>query len=510
MSLLNIKGLTHGFTEKNIYKSADLEFNKGDHMGLVGANGCGKSTLLKIILGELIADEGTILWQNNVKIGHLDQGANLAETYSIETYLKGAYQHLYKLEKKLLALYESMAETGSESLLEKADAYQNQLLEANFYEIDHIIQKLGMGLGLDKIGYHRPLDQLSGGQRAKVILARLLLEDYDLIVLDEPTNFLDKEHVAWLADYLKQYQGSFIVVSHNIEFLGCICNCVADVEWGRIKKYTGPFDSYLMQKKHSREAYLKEYTAQQREIQKTEAFIRKNKAGVNCKMARGRQKQLDRLERLEAPKGELIPKFNFEALDKSSSVGLEVKALGIGYDRVLIDNINFTMGPKEKIVVTGFNGIGKSTLLKTLVQEIPQKKGDFQFGENMEIGYFPQEFLWENDDLTPIDWISENYSRMTLEEIRKALAQCGLSQDHVSRPLGTLSGGEQAKVKICDLMLKPSNFLILDEPTNHLDREAKRVLREALEQYEGSLILVSHEKYFYKDWVDKVIDIKKS
>lgn len=509
MSLLKVKELTHSFMDKTLYDKSDFEIYKGEHIGVVGQNGAGKSTLIKILLGEVVPDDGKVIWQSNISIGHLDQYADVDLEETIIGYIRGAFIELYNMEQTMNSLYEEYAEKGDEKLLNKASNIQEKLDIQNFYTLDSEISKVANGFDLESIGMDKKLGELSGGQRAKVILAKLLLAKPDVLLLDEPTNFLDKEHVSWLADYLNNYEGAYIVVSHDFDFLEKISTGILDIEFGKIRKYSGRYSEFLKQKTHLREDYIRQYQSQQRMIKRTEDYIRKNKAGVNSKMARGRQKQLDRVERIEAPEFANKISIKFSESNLSNSEALVVQDLEVGYYYPLLPKLSFNILGGEKIVISGFNGIGKSTLIKTLLGEIPKISGKFKFSKQEEIGYYEQDLKWESPTKTPLNIISDLYPRMNTKEVRKQLARCGLKEEHVLREISTLSGGEQSKVKLCGLILKPCNFLILDEPTNHFDAETKDALQDALKEYKGTIILVSHEEKFYRGWVDKIINIGK-
>lgn len=513
MSLLSVSELTHSFMETPLYRGAEFELFKGEHIGVVGPNGAGKSTFIKILLGEVVPDRGQVKWQSGIVPGHLDQYAEIDGNSSIAAYLRSVFLHLYEKEERANRLYEQAASLAADSspdfpdggaqeeslrLVAKAAAIQEDLEKSGFYEIENRIQKISYGLGLNAFGLECPVSQLSGGQRAKVILAKLLLENPDVLLLDEPTNFLDKEHVDWLASWLCSFEGAFIVVSHDHDFLEKISGGICDIEFGTIRKYHGNYTEFLKQKAHLREDYVRQYQAQQKQIEMTEAFIRKNKAGVNSKMARGRQKQLDRLERIAPPSFTVKPIIRIGALPLSASRCLTVNHLQVGYYYPLLPALSFSMSGGQKYVITGFNGIGKSTLLKTLLGQIPLLGGSFRFSEQVKIGYFEQDLVWDQETDTPFAIISTAYPKMNAKEIRRALAQFGLKDDDVLRPVRTLSGGEQSKVKLCRLFLMPCNFLILDEPTNHLDSDTKEVLKEAVAQFPGSVLLVSHEEKFYR------------
>lgn len=342
MSLLEIRQMTHGFGEQCLYKDVDLY--PGDHVGIVGQNGSGKSTFIGILTGEVIPDIGLVKWKNGLRIGYLDQYAAVEGKQSIIAYLHTAYADLYAMEKKVNAYYESYAQSGEEKELQKAADLQDALERADFYGIDAKVDKIVYGLGLNAIGVENILGKLSDGQRAKVILAKLLLEEPDVLLLDEPTNFLDKEHVAWLSEYLSTFPNAFMVVSHDAMFLEKICNRVFDVEAGTIRSYHGNYKDFLRQKEFLREDYIRRYAAQQENIRRTEDFIRKNIAGVNTKIAKGRRKQLARMERIASPPfvGSK-PNFRFSYTPIGTQELLKVRDLQIGYYYTLLPKINFIL-----------------------------------------------------------------------------------------------------------------------------------------------------------------------
>ena len=508
MSLLEITNLSHSFSENVLYKNADFSLNKGEHVGIVGQNGTGKSTLIKLCTGQLLPDDGRVAWQSKTSIGYLDQYAEINLQLDMKSFLKTAFLNLYDLEEKMNYLYENMQE-GDFQNLNTAARYQEELERQDFYLIDTKIEQVATGLGLLAIGLDRPIAQMSGGQRAKVILAKLLLEKPDVLLLDEPTNFLDKEHVDWLSEYLCGLNNAFMVVSHDYAFLEKISNRICDIDNHKITKYYGTYSEFLRKKTALREDYIRQYSAQQKEIKKTEEFIRKNIAGRKSKMARGRQKQLDRMDKMEAiDQKEIIPFFHFREMPLTNTEHLNVKHLSVGYHYPVLSDINFTVNGGQKVVITGFNGIGKSTLLKTLVGQLGALNGSFSFSEQVKMRYFEQDLHWENEEKTPIQIVSDCYPSLTIKEVRKNLACCGIMGEHAMQAIGTLSGGEQAKVKICLLILTPCNFILMDEPTNHLDIQAKQSLKIALKEFKGTVLLVSHEPDFYKEWVQKIISIE--
>lgn len=508
MSMLQVRDLSHTFQEKELYHKSGFTLNPGEHMGLVGQNGVGKSTLMKMLTGELIPDAGEIDWLPKLSIGHIDQYAEVDGELTIDQYLHAAFQSLYEQEARMLSLFEESAMDGDEKKVRIACSIQDGLLQHGFYEIDTRINKIAFGLGIQAIGMERMMRTLSGGQRAKVILAKLLLQQHDVLLLDEPTNFLDKEHIEWLEELLCTFKGAFIVISHDKNFLNKVCNCMLEIEHGIFYKYHGNYDRYVKQKAEMGVAYEKSYKAQQKMIEKTEEFIRRNIAGVNTKMAQGRRTQLARLERLEPPTKKMPMQINFNFAGPAPVNILKVEKLEVGYGKPLLPPLSFLIKNGEKVVITGFNGIGKSTTLKTLLGIIPSLGGKFKFADDMKIGYFEQDMVWENPEMTPLQVIREAYPKYSDKDLQKLLAKCDIKQQIAKQSLAKLSGGEQGKVKLCKMIFNPYHILVLDEPTNHLDMDTKLALKKAIMQFEGTVIIVSHEKSFYEDFADSILNIQ--
>lgn len=511
MSLLTVKDLGQSFIDKTLYEDASFVLNKEDHMGVTGQNGVGKSTLVKILTGAIVPDKGQVRWQNKIDVGYLDQYAKLSPGVTIKGFLQTAFSDLYAKEKQLNELYAKYAENGDNSLLDKAGRLQTYLEENNFYNIDTEIERVASGLGLAELGYDHDVAKLSGGQRSKIILAKLLLHNPDVLVLDEPTNYLDVSHIDWLVDYLNDFEGAFIVVSHDYDFLGRVANCIIDIDFGTITRYTGTLKQALRQKEANRETYLKAYANQQRKIAKTEAYIRKNKAGSRSKSAKSREKQLAKMDILTPPKGNHKAKFDFPYVATASNLLLQTQDLVIGYDHALVKSaFNFSVGGNEKVAITGFNGIGKTTLLKTLLGEIKPIYGNYELSVTAKLAYFKQDLAWPNNNMTALQYLQEEFERKKPRELRQALARMGLTAQQAMSPLKELSGGEQEKVKLAKMQFEPANLLFLDEPTNHLDNETKDSLRKAIVNFPGGVIVVSHERDFFRgDWIDKTIDLEK-
>lgn len=512
MSILEVKNISHGFGEKILFKNVNFRLVKGEKVGLVGNNGTGKSTLFNILTGKLLADDGVIKWAPSVKIGYLDQHSNLKEGRSVLETLKEAFDELYAIEAKISSIAEGLAQASDmeiEKSVKRMGLLQDELDRNDFYGIDTKINNVVMGLGINAIGVNTPVEKLSGGQRTKVLLAKLLLSGSQLLMLDEPTNYLDKEHIEWLTEYLKAYKNSYIIISHDTKFLNSVVNVIYHLEFTTITRYQGNYETFLKQEKLAKELYEERYNRQQETIKKMEQYIKSNIVAVSTtKSAQSRRKQLEKIERLEKPKNLPKPKFFFKKARELGSVVFESKKLAIGYNFPLMDGLNFKLERNQKIAITGCNGIGKSTLLKTIMGIIPKLNGDIKYGDFLYPAYYEQE-CYDNKDMTPIDYIWSNFPDMVQKDIRAALAQCGLKEEHIFEKMVRLSGGEQARVRLCRLVLTKSNWLLLDEPTNHLDVIAKNELKKSLETYHGSIILVCHEKDFYEGWVDQVWDMEK-
>ncbi|WP_125706407.1 ABC-F family ATP-binding cassette domain-containing protein [Lacticaseibacillus daqingensis] len=509
MSVLTVTGLSQRFLDKQLYQDASFQVNQADHLGVVGQNGVGKSTLIKILTGALEPDAGKIIWQRHLHIGYLDQYVNLQPGQTVGAFLHTAFAALYAKEAKMNQIYADYATTMDDELLAKAGTLQQELEANDFYEVDTRIATVVTGLGLDAIGLDHPVDALSGGQRSKIILAKLLLEKPAMLLLDEPTNYLDVSHIAWLTEWLQNFEGAFIVISHDFDFLENVTNAILDIEFGQITKYTGALHQAMRQKEADHETYLKAYAKQQAQIQKTEAFIRKFKAGSRATAARSREKQLAHVERLTPPGNRAKAHLTFPYQEGQRQILVDVNNLVVGYDQPLLAPINFSIARDEVIALEGFNGIGKSTLLKTILGQLKALGGGVSIADNVHFGYFEQELDWAIPKQTPLQFLMGKYPALSQRPLRQVLARTALTREEMDKPLQLLSGGEQSKVKLADLMLQPSNILVMDEPTNHLDDDTKHALQAGLKAFPGAVVLVSHETGFYDDsWVDTRINIE--
>lgn len=510
MSIVEVSRVSHGFGGRQILEDASFRLLKGEHIGLVGANGEGKTTFLNIITGKMTPDAGQVNWCNRITTGYLDQYSTLQKGQTIRDVLRTAFAHMYDLEQEMLTMYDKMADCGPEELerlMADVGDIQDQLEHSGFYILDAKIEEYANGLGLGEIGLERDVAELSGGQRAKVLLTKLLLENPMILILDEPTNFLDQNHIMWLKNFLQNYENAFILVSHDIPFLNDVVNVIYHVENAVLTRYTGDYyqfqEMYDLKKRQIEQAYEK----QQKEIAHLEDFIARNKARVaTTNMAKSRQKQLDKMDVIQLAREKIKPSFSFRTARTPGREVLVAKDLVLGYDEPLTRPLNFMVERNQKIAIKGVNGLGKSTLLKTLLNLIEPVVGSVQHDQFLEIGYFEQEE--KDNENTALEEIWQEYPSMTNSEVRGALARCGLTNEHITNQVRVLSGGENAKVRLCKLMLKEVNLLVLDEPTNHLDVDAKDELKKAIREFRGTVLLVSHEPEFYHDIVTDVWNIE--
>ncbi len=510
MSILNVEKLSHGFGGRVIFEDVSFRLLKGEHIGLIGANGEGKSTFMNIITRKLIPDEGKITWSNKVNVGYLDQHTVLEKGQSIKEVLKTAYKELFTMEETISEYYNKMADCSEEemnSMLEEIGDLQERLEQRDFYLIDAKIDEVSNALGLKDIGLDKDVDDLSGGQRTKVLLAKLLLEKPDILLLDEPTNYLDEQHITWLKQYLKEYENAFILISHENEFLNEVVNVVYHVEAPLLTRYVGNYDEFKRVYEINQRQNEAAYNRQQQEIAKMEDFIARNKARVATRgMANSRVKRLEKMERLELKHEKPKPTFNFQLGKTPSRFIFTLEEVVIGYETPLSKPMNFVLEKGKKVALVGANGLGKSTLLKSIMGMNKVLEGKVIVGENVEIGYFEQESSKNNNE-SCIEELWKSYPSYSQYEIRSALAKCGLTTEQIESKVMVLSGGEQAKLRLCKIINRPYNVLVLDEPTNHLDQDAKEELKKALKEFKGTIVLVCHEQDFYHDVVDEIWDL---
>ncbi|MBQ0065291.1 MAG: ABC-F family ATP-binding cassette domain-containing protein [Firmicutes bacterium] len=511
MSILTVEKLSHSFAGRQIFEDVSFRLLKGEHVGIVGANGEGKSTFMNILTRKLEPEQGKILWSKNVKVGYLDQHTVLEAGTTIRDTLKLAYKDLFEIEESITNDYMRMGDLSDNemnALLEDIGNRQDYIDQHDFYLIDSKIEEVSTALGVADYGLDTSVDNLSGGQRSKVLLAKLLLEKPDILLLDEPTNYLDAEHIDWLKTYLNNYENAFILVSHDIPFLNSVINVIYHVEAPYLTRYAGNYDEFERVYEIKKRQLEAAYKRQQAEIEKMEDFIARNKARVATRgMANSRKKQLDKIDRIELKKEKPKPEFHFLYGRTPSKWVFEAEELKIGYTEALSKPMTIHLEKGKKIAICGANGLGKSTLLKSLLGIIDPIEGNVSTGDNLQIGYFEQEV--KAPQKSCIDELWDSFPAWTQYEVRAALARCGLTTEQLESQVFVLSGGEQAKLRLCKLMNRESNVLVLDEPTNHLDPDAKDELKKALMEYKGTVLLVCHEPEFYEGLVDEVWDMKK-
>lgn len=509
MSILSVEHLSHGFGDRAIFQDISFRMLKGEHIGLIGANGEGKSTFMSIITDKLIPDEGKVEWAKQVRVGYLDQHAVLEVGMTIRDVLRGAFGFLFDMEARMNEICIHLEQAPLEemdTLMEELGSIQDSLMAHDFYVIDAKVEEIARAFGLEELGLDRDVSELSGGQRTKILLAKLLLEKPDILLLDEPTNYLDENHIIWLQRYLLEYENAFVLISHDIPFLNSVVNIIYHMENQRLERYVGDYENFQKVYEVKKAQLEAAYKRQQQERAELADFVARNKARVSTRnMAMSRQKKLDKMEIIEIAREKPKPVFHFKEARATGKIIFETSDLVIGYQEALSKPINFRMERGNKVVLTGANGIGKTTLLKSILGLIPSLEGKVYRGDYLEIGYFEQE-MDPNKNTSCIEEIWQEFPSFNQYEVRTALAKCGLTTKHIESLVRVLSGGEQAKVRLCKLLNRESNVLLLDEPTNHLDVDAKKELKRALQIYKGSILLICHEPEFYTGLVDRIMD----
>ncbi|MBQ9791355.1 MAG: ABC-F family ATP-binding cassette domain-containing protein [Clostridia bacterium] len=514
MSIIELKDFSKDYGEKALFVNTTFTLNEGEKVFLTGLNGAGKSTLLKVLIGEVLLDKGSLTISKKHSIKYLDQHASIDKTLTIKQYLCKAYKHLYDIEDKINEINAKLAIENNPSIIEKlmfksGDLYE-YLENNNFYEIDSNVEKVCAGLGVKALGLDTVISTLSGGQRAKVILSKLLLENPDVMILDEPTNFLDINHIEWLSKFIKNSDKSFIIVSHDETFINNVATHICDVADYKITKYTGNLRKANQIKAEQSEILKKSYENQQKEIKKLEDYIDRNRARAStAKMAHSRQVKLDKMERITIQADAVKPTFSFDSKPFVSHRVMYIDNLVVGYNnKPLLNPITFEVCNSDRIAIVGFNGIGKTTLLKTILGIINKISGNVEISNNVVIGYYEQENNFNSLTITPLTYISNKFPKLTEKECRASLYRCGLTSEHCKKSISKLSGGEQSKIKLCEITLKKCNVLILDEPTNHLDKLAIDRLIEAINEFVGTVIIVSHSKPFIDKVSTKIINLE--
>ena len=511
MSILDVKKLSHGFGDRAIFEDVNFRLLKGEHIGLVGANGEGKSTFMGIITGTLTPDEGKVIWSKKHRVGYMDQHAALEKGKTTREALAEAFQYLFDVEAEINDSYLRMAELSEgemTAVLETVGELQEELDQGDFYLIDSKVEETARGLGLTDL-LDKDVADLSGGQRTKILLGKLLLEKPDILLLDEPTNYLDEAHIFWLKNYLKSYENAFILISHDVSFMDEVVNIIYHVHGMGLTRYSmgyAEFERVFEEKKKQLEA---QHDAQVAEADKLKDFIARKKANVATSgQAKAREKKLAKMEIVKTISEKPKPHFDFKFSRKPSRLVFEAKNLVIGYNEPLSSAINLKVESGQKLAFIGSNGIGKTTLLKSLMGLIPALSGEVEQGNFQEIAYYEQE-IKDPSQKTVLDDLWDEYPSWNQAELRGALARVGLTAKQIESRVYVLSGGEQAKLRFAKLMNAESNILILDEPTNHLDVDAKDELKRALIAYPGTVLMVSHEPEFYQGLVSEVVNCEE-
>ena len=520
MIVLQVNQLYKSFGTDEILSGIKLEVQHRDRVALVGRNGAGKSTLLKIIAGQMSYDSGEIIIPKDVQIGYLEQHAGLNSTLSIWDEMMTIFSSLKSQEAKLRKLEASMADPSVyennenyQRIMAEYDQLQHDFKDAGGYQYEADTRSVLHGMQFYPDDYSKPISSLSGGQRTRLALAKLLLSKPDLLILDEPTNHLDIETLTWLENYLKGYEGAILIVSHDRYFLDQVVTIVYEVSRTHIFRYVGNYSSYLDEKAKNYERNMKLYEREQSEKAKLEAFIQKNIARASTtKMAQSRRKVLERTEWMDSPDGdERSANFGFTIDKQSGNDVLSIDHLTIGYEgNTISKNITMRLYREDRIALVGPNGVGKSTLLKTIVKDLPIMQGDIRYGTNVQISYYDQEQAKLTGNKTVLKELWDEWPLMNEKDIRTILGRFLFSGDDVSKPVHSLSGGEKARLALAKLMMQKGNLLVLDEPTNHLDLDSKEVLENALIDYPGTLLFVSHDRYFINRIATKVIELSSN
>lgn len=516
MILLQLSNIAKYFGADKLFDNLKLELKTHDRIAIVGKNGAGKSTLLKIIVGQTQYDSGTISKPKDVTIGYLAQQFMVNDNLIVWDEMLAPFQHLLMIEQQIEVLttwlnqHQDEANSSNyQNKIQQLDQLQQQYEHQGGYQYHTKIKSILNGLNFTKQDYHRRISEFSGGQKTRLSLAKMLLINPDILILDEPTNHLDMATTAWLEDYLSKYPGALIIVSHDRYFLDKTVNQIYHLSQGKLTKYVGNYSNFLKQYEQDYDKQVKAFEAQQQEIKKLETFVQKNIARASTTgMAKSRQKVLDKIERMDSPlRDDKKANFSFKINKESGNDVFRIQELLIGYTKALAPALTFNIFKKERIAIVGPNGIGKSTLLKTLAKLLPALDGKIYEGANLDIGYFDQkqaEFTSNKDVLNEL-W--DDYPLLSETTIRTILGQFLFSGEDVKKQITGLSGGEKSRIQLARLMLQQNNTLLLDEPTNHLDINSKEVLEQALMNYEGTLVFVSHDRYFINRLATKIIEI---
>jgi len=513
MILISVQDLEKSFGIHEVLRGVSFSLQTGEKMGLVGVNGCGKSTLMRILTGELEADGGAVHKSKDLRIGYLAQVDDIALTDTVWGALLRVFEPIIAMEKKLSQLEEEMAVESDPDRAVKLSVEHQKLLERfneqEGYAYEGEMMRVLSGLGLPQDMHQRTVGTLSGGERTRLSLAKLLLQKPDLLLMDEPTNHLDLEAIEWLQEYLTAFKGSLLLISHDRYFLDHVCNTMGELLGGKMIKFTGNYTQYMQKRTADFETRMKAYQLQQKEIQREMAIIERYRSfnrEKSIKAAESRQKRLDRIERLDKPIEEQHVRFSFDARRRSGEDALEADRLSKHFDEeTIFENVSFKLRTGDRVALIGPNGVGKSTLFKILMNQLTPDTGVVRYGTNIDVGYYDQHQQSLNPNNTILDEVWNDFPTMDQSKVRGALGLFLFTGDEVYEQIGKLSGGERGRVALTKLMLKKDNLLLLDEPTNHLDMDSREVLEDALRDFPGTILAISHDRYFINRFADRVM-----
>lgn len=513
MIILSLQGVKKSFGANEVLKDVSLVLQDGQRMGLVGVNGCGKSTLMKIIAGLETSDGGSITMQKGLKLGYLAQQGTVDENRTVLEELESVFEPVVRMEEQMRALEVQMADAAQdETLLHRLGSQYDQLTREferrNGYGWRSTVQGVLAGLGFRREQQGQLARLLSGGERTRLCLGRMLLTEPDLLLLDEPTNHLDLKSIAWLENYLLTYKGAVLLISHDRYFMDHVCDHMAELLLGTVECYDGNYTQYMAQRTERFEIRMKAYELQQKEIARQEAIIARYRMfnrEKSIKAAESREKRLEKIERLEKPKDEHAIRFRFDVRRRTGEDVLMVDELRKGFDgRMLFEHVKLHLRAGDRVALIGDNGVGKSTMFKCLTGELKPDGGTIRLGAGVDIGYYDQHQAHLHDNKTVLDEVWDDFRRLDQTEVRGALGLFLFTGDDVLMPISTLSGGEKGRVALTKLMLRKDNLLLLDEPTNHLDMDSREVLEDALADFPGTILAISHDRYFINRFATKV------
>ena len=517
MILMTVQGVSKSFGMKSVLKDISLTLQQGARMGLIGVNGSGKSTLFRLIAGQMEPDEGSISLMRGTRVGMLTQEADIQSDLTVREELSRVFEPVREMERRLRALEEEMAqkhedEAELDRLSREYARLTDRFEDAGGYEWPSRIQGVLAGLGFAKGREDQPASVLSGGEKTRLCLARLLLTQPDLLMLDEPTNHLDLSSIQWLEDTLKKYRGTVLIISHDRYFMNSVCDCMAEISMRRLVQYEGNYDQFTVKRQADIERQIREYKLQQAEIARQQAIIQRYRMynrEKSIRAAESREKRLEKMEKLERPVDEQHVRFSFEARRRSGDDVLKVRGLAKGFEgRRLFENFDLHLRAGDRVAIIGPNGVGKSTLLNIIARKLKADAGEVEFGANVDLGYYEQHQTGLDPKKDVLNELWDAFPRLDLDRVRSVLALFLFTGDDVYKKISMLSGGEKGRVSLCKLMLKRDNLLLLDEPTNHLDMDSREVLEGALEDFDGTILTVSHDRYFINRVADRIIEMR--